>query len=98
MQCALWGYNGGESDVGCPYKCIHVDALHQWNLGIFKILVDVLCMNDKTHNWILQEIDSHLSYIKSTSCHQSFWIPSIERGGYFSSNVNFAAFEHWTNM
>jgi hypothetical protein len=96
MQCALWGYNKGETDVECPYKCNNVDALHQWDLGIFKISVDVFCMNDNIHNWNLQKIDTCLSYIRRTSCDQSFWIPSIERGGYFSSNVNFVAFEHWT--
>lgn len=51
--------------------------------GVFKTLVDVLCKDDNTHNWILQETDRHLLYIRRTSCHPSFRIPGMERGGSF---------------
>ncbi len=79
----LWGFNGGESDLRCLYEYIHVDTLHQSDLGVFKTIGDVLCKDDNTHNWILQEMDHHLLYIRRTSCHPSFQIPGMERGGRF---------------
>ncbi|CAM6050719.1 unnamed protein product, partial [Sphagnum compactum] len=33
VKCALWGFNGGETEWGNPYKAIHVDMLHQADLG-----------------------------------------------------------------
>jgi len=43
VKCVLWGFNGGNIVFGNPYLAIHVDTLHQSDLGIFKIIVGILC-------------------------------------------------------
>ena len=93
LQCALWGFNGGDTAVGNPYKCLHVDIMHQLDLGVFKTLVDILRILGGLGN-VLQMLDKPLLYIKATSCYQSFRILGTDKGGYFRSNANFTAFEH----
>lgn len=93
LQCALWGFNGGDTSMGNPYKCLHVDIMHQSDLGVFKTLVDILRVLGGSGN-VLQLLDKRLLHIKATSRYQSFRIPGTEKGGYFCSNANFAAFEH----
>jgi hypothetical protein len=36
MQCTLWGFNGGDTNMGNLYKCLHVDVKHQSDLGFSK--------------------------------------------------------------
>jgi hypothetical protein len=70
--------------------------LHQTNLGVFKMIIDILqgialtSINSK----ILSSLDQHLFHIKKHSRYQSFWIPGTEKGGCFSSNAKFVTFEH----
>jgi len=40
-QCALWGFVGGDTTFGNPYRAANVNMLHQSNLEVFKILVDI---------------------------------------------------------
>jgi len=96
VHCAFWGFNGGETEWGNPYKTIHVDMRHQADLSVFKTIIDILrgialaSINSK----ILSSLDQRLFHIKKHSRYPSFRIPGTDKGGYFSSNANFAAFEH----
>jgi hypothetical protein len=100
LQCALWEFNGGEIEWGNPYKAIHVDMFHQAYLGVFKTIIDILwgialaSINSK----ILSSLDQRLFHIKKHSRYPSFRIHGPNKGGYFSSNANFAAFEHRSVM
>jgi len=96
LQCALWAFNGEGTKWGNPYKAIHVDMLHQANLSVLKTIIDILrgttlaSINSK----ILSSLDQRLFHIKKHSRYPSFQILAIDKGGYFSSNANFATFEH----
>ncbi len=96
LQCALRRFNGGETEWGNPYKAIHVDMFHQADLSVFKTIIDILrgivlaFVNSK----ILSSLDQHLFHIKKHSRYPSFQIPGTNKGGYYSSNANFVAFEH----
>jgi len=74
--------------------------LHQADLGVFKTIIDILrgialaSINSK----ILSSLDQRLFHIKKHSRYQSFRIPGTDKGGYFSSNANFVAFEHRSVM
>ena len=96
MKCALWGFNGGTTPLGNPYLAIHVDTLHQSDLGIFKMIVGILrdmaAVNPRACK--LKEMDRRLSYIKKNCRFSAFRIPGNENGGYFVSQANFAGFEH----
>ena len=41
MQCALWGFNKGETEYGNPYLAVNVDMLHQADLGLFKTIIGI---------------------------------------------------------
>ncbi len=47
---------------------------------------------------ILSSLDQHLFHIKKHSRYPSFWILGIDKGRYFSSNANFATFQHQSIM
>ncbi len=66
--------------------------LHQSDLGIFKTLVNILrsISSPKVHS----QLDERLQEIKKRSRFSGFRIPGNDKGGYFSSQANFAAFEH----
>ena len=42
MQCALLGFNKGETKYGNPYLAVNVDMLHQTELGLFKTIIGIL--------------------------------------------------------
>ena len=98
-QCALWGFAGGDTEFGNPYKAVNVDMLHQFDLGVFKTLVDILrSIAVSTSTTILPELDRRLLCIKNSSRFSKFLVPSTDKGGYFSSNSNYATFEHRSVM
>jgi hypothetical protein len=90
------GFSGGEINWGTPYKRIHVDMLHQVDLGVFKTIIDILrrialvSINSK----IFSSLNQCPFHIKKHSKYPSFRILGTNKGGYFSSNANFVAFEH----
>ncbi len=72
-----------------------MDILHQAYLSVFKTIIDILwgitlaSINSK----ILSSLDQCLFCIKKHSRYPSFQILGTNKGGYFSSNANFATFE-----
>lgn len=66
MKCALWGFNGGHTELGNPYLAIHVDTLHQSDLGIFKMIVGILreVASIQPRERKLKELDRRLLFIK----------------------------------
>jgi hypothetical protein len=96
----LSGFNGGETKMANPYKCLHVDIMHQSDIGVFKTLVDILCIlaGPSTIEFeSLHLMDKFVLCIKNTFRYQSFKIPRTNKGG-FCSNANFAAFEHQSDV
>jgi hypothetical protein len=91
VQSSLWGFNGGDTELGNPYRCIHVDMMHQSDLGVFKTLVDILRALTTAN---LIQMDNRLLMIRRSFRYQSFRLPGTDKGGYFRSNANFGAFEH----
>jgi hypothetical protein len=82
---------------GNPYCSIHVDMLHQSDLGVFKTLLDIIQDISATFtnsSNVLLELDKCLFLIKVKACFLGFCVPGIDKGGYFSSNANFVAFKH----
>jgi len=69
---------------------------HQANLGVLKTIMDILwgialvSINSK----IFSSLNQCPFHIKKHSKYPSFWILITGKGGYFSSNANFVAFEH----
>ena len=98
LQSVLWGFNGGETELGNPYQAIHVDILHQTDIGIFKTLVS--CLKEMADGGealtrkAFIEMDRRLLHLKKETRFSEFRIPGNDKGGYFTSNANFAAFEH----
>lgn len=69
--------------------------LHQADLGIFKTLMDILqSVSKELENPPLLEMDRRLLVIKESARFFQFRMPGTDKGGYFTSNANFAAFEH----
>lgn len=99
MKCALWDFAGGDTEFGNPYLAINIDMLHQADLGVFKTLMNIVqdMSKELDVNPIL-ELDRRLSVIKVSERFFEFQIPGSDRGGYFTSNANFAAFEHRSIM
>ena len=78
---------------------MNVDMLHQSDLGVFKILVDILrSITSSTSATILPEMDERLLCIKNSCRFSEFRVPGTDKGGYFTSNSNYAAFEHRSVM
>lgn len=98
LQSALWGFNGGTTKLGNPYAAINVDVLHQADIGIFKTLVSIL--RDMSSEGAvctskaIFELDKRLATIQKESRYSHYRVPGTDKGGYFNSNANFAAFEH----
>jgi hypothetical protein len=69
--------------------------LHQADLGVFKVLVDIVIEISQiiTPN-PLPILDKRLAKIKKSSRFFQFRVPGSVKDGYFSSNANYAAFEH----
>jgi hypothetical protein len=82
--------------MGNPYLALHVDILHQSDLGFFKTLVSIICdiamENPRQH--VLKEMDRRLFTIKNKSRFSNFRVPGNEKSKYFSDQANFAAYEH----
>ena len=98
-QCALWGFTGGDTTFGNPYRAVNVDMIHQSDLGVFKTLVDILrSIATSTSVAILPELDQRLLCIKNSSRFSEFRVPGTDKGGYFTANSNYAAFEHRSVM
>ena len=69
--------------------------LHQADLGVFKTLMDIVQEISKELDVNpIPELDKRLLVIKDVARFFQFRIPGSDRGGYFTSNANFAAFEH----
>ena len=63
-------------EFGNPYCAINVDMLHQVNLGIFKIIVDIVQNMGKQITWNpLSELDRRLMIIKETLQFLKFRVP-----------------------
>ena len=74
-------------------------VLHQADLGVFKTLMDVLQEMAKELNPNpISQLDERIMAIKESSRFFHFRLPGSSRGGYFTSNANFAAFEHRSVM
>lgn len=99
-QCALWGFNGGDTRMGNPYQSIHVDTLHHSDIGIFKMMVGIYreIAEATPRLQILEKIDQRLSEIKHSCRFPGFRIPGNDQGGYFCSPANFAGFDHRSVM
>ncbi len=77
VMCAL-GFNGGETEIANPYNRLHVDIMHQYDLGVFKTLVDILrilARPSTIKSRSLHLMDKCLLCIKKKSRYQSFQIP-----------------------
>jgi hypothetical protein len=88
----LWNFNGGDTRLGNPYLAINIDVLHQSDVGIFKMLVDII--REMVPLTILTQLDQRLFQIWDKCRYPGFRIPRSARGGYFVSNANYAGFEH----
>jgi len=71
---------------------IHVDILHQNDVGIFKMLADVI--REMFPPTTLIQLDQCLFHICDKCRYQGLRIPGSAKGGYFTSNANYAGFEH----
>ena len=69
--------------------------LHQADMGVFKTLMDVAreISKELTPNPI-PILDRRLAILKASARFHLYRIPGNKRGGYFTSNANFAASEH----
>ena len=95
MQCALWGFNKGETEYGNPYLAVNVDMLHQADLGLFKTIIGILREIGKEQSpTTLKEMDQRLLHINDSARFYKFRVPGTKTGGYFESPANYAAFEH----
>jgi len=94
-QCELWGFNDGKTKWGNPYCVIHMDMLHQFDLGVFKTLVDTI-WNILFTNFskVLLELNKYLFETKARSCFPRCYVPNVNKKGYFFPNEKFATFEH----
>ena len=82
--------------MGNPHRTIHVDVLHHFNLGIFKTLVDII--KGISSNEVLQKLNEQLQVTKTKSGFLGYRISGNNKGGYFTSNSNFATFKHCVGM
>jgi hypothetical protein len=82
--------------MGNPYLALHVDILHQSNLGVFKTLVSIIrnIAMENPHQHVLKEMDRRLFTIKNKSRFPNFQVPGNEKSKYFSDQENFVAYEH----
>lgn len=98
FQCALRGFNARDTKMGNLCRSINVDMMHQLELKVFKTFVGIIRTvgSEDLHSRVLQDLNSRLYIIKQRSQYHNFQIPRNKHGGYFWSNVNFAAFEHHT--
>jgi len=82
VKCALWGFNGGNMKLDNLYLAIHVGTLHQSNLGIFKMIVNILWDIASIHprQSKLKELDRRVLFIKKNCWFPSFGILSNEHG------------------
>ncbi|GAQ89262.1 hypothetical protein KFL_005040060 [Klebsormidium nitens] len=98
VECALWGFNGGDTDWGNPYRAVHVDMMHQTDLGLFPTICDALLnVAAGSHRTaIARAIEKALMDIKENYRFADLRVPGSDKGGYFTSSgrSKFAAFEH----
>jgi hypothetical protein len=85
LQCALWGFNGGEIEWGNPYKAIHVDILHQAYLGVFKTIIDILhgIALASINSQILSSLDNAFLILKNIQGTHHFEFLELTRVGIF---------------
>jgi len=70
-------------------------------MGVFKTLVDIIrdiSTTSTNSSNVLLELDKCLFLIKVKARFSRFCVLGIDKGGYFSSNANFVAFEHHSVM
>ena len=73
--------------------------LHQADLGVFKTLMDVAReISKELMPNPIPILDRRLAMLKDSDRFHLYRIPGNERGGYFTSNANFATFEHRSVM
>jgi len=73
---ALWGFAGGETEIGNPYRAINVDVLHQADLGVFKTLMDVVQEISKELNPNpIAQLDERIMEIKEAARFFHFRLP-----------------------
>jgi len=73
--------------------------LHQADLGVFKTLMDIVQdISSGLDCNPIPELDRRLLIIKDSARFFQLRVPGNDRGGYFTSNANFAAFEHRSVM
>lgn len=98
LQCALWGFNGCDTSWGNPYRAVHVDMLHQTDLGVFPVICTAVVQAAEAggNGKASKLIERNLMRMKAGCRWPDLRIPGTEHGGYFTteSRSKFAAFEH----
>ncbi|CAI6009689.1 unnamed protein product [Closterium sp. NIES-65] len=91
---ALWGFRGGHSLVGNPYRSLPVEVMHALDLGVFLHIVSCIRAYYARDREFLRMLDIELQRIATDTRISGFRIPSSEKGGYFAGAARFQAFEH----
>ncbi|CAI5963178.1 unnamed protein product [Closterium sp. NIES-65] len=91
---ALWGFRGGHSLVGNPYRSLLVEVMHALDLGVFLHIVSCIRAYYARDREFLRTLDIELQRIATDTRISGFRIPSSEKGGYFAGAARFQAFEH----
>ncbi|CAM6089392.1 unnamed protein product [Calypogeia fissa] len=96
---ALWDFNGGDTEMGNPYRLIHPDTLHMLDLGILNTIVDIIrdmaLSEPALGPQVLRTLDKRLKIIRKDHRYSEFRLPVCSGSHkYFSKGGNFAAWEH----
>ncbi|CAI6007991.1 unnamed protein product [Closterium sp. NIES-65] len=91
---ALWGFRGGRTPVGNPYRALLVEVMHAMDLGVFLHIVSCIRAYYARDRDFLRSLDTELQRIATDTRISGFRIPSSEKGGYFAGAARFQAFEH----
>jgi len=98
-QCVVWDFARGDTEFDNPYLAINVDMLHQADLGVFNTLMNIVQdMSKEINPNPISELDRRLAVIKDSARFFEFQVRGSDKGGYFTLNANFAAFEHHSIM
>lgn len=97
MQSGLIGFNGGRTKWGNWYKAVHVDCMHQSDIGVFPTIMDTVlaAAAGSSSTCLARSIESQLMKIRDTCRFADLRIPGSDKGGYFTSKSRskFTAFE-----
>jgi len=79
-QYTPWDFAGGDIKFGNPYLAINVDMLHQADLGIFKVLMNIVqdALKKIDPNSI-SELNRKLAVIKEPACFFKFHVSKSNR-------------------